>query len=395
MSRVVFRLCTVFIFYLIAGCSQSADESTMSVQIVQVDDIAEEILMSSLVDSVFVVPLDNVELVGQIDDIVWAQDRIIVLDRSIGQKVSIFDAHGKFINSISSGSGEPGKFIFPSALTLSFAKNSFYVISGRTRRILEYDLDGSLVNDYDVKHLGQLDDIHPFKDGFALKLMPDDSSNKDIIFTDLDFNEVGSIETSRLIEEPAFQSGGAWNYFYPTSSAESFFYKDAMSNTIFKLNETKVSKIFEIDLPDSYEVNYTIIGRSLPDVRTALAERGLVALGDNHVVFGDFLLMEILNGGWGRLAIFSLKEKKVKFISNVVNDLSVISDINAIWGSYNNYPGKLVTSIEAPYLFKMLESVNFSDSPYAHVFDNLDLTIDDNPILIIYDLKKDYQWPFD
>lgn len=360
-----------------------------------VDDTGEDILMSSLVDTVSIISLDNTELIGRIDDLVWAENRILILDRSIAQKVYIYDLKGNLIKSISSGDGEPGRFVFPSALTLSVRGNSFFVISGRSKRILEYDLDGELIEDYNVKDLGHLDDLHSFSDGFAIKLRPDTHSGEDVFFTDLDFKKTDVMRSLDFFQEPPFQSGGAWNYFYPTNQQDRFFYKDVMSNKIFEIDNRKVSKIFDIDLPDSYEINYALTGRSIPEVNSAIKERGLVGLGNNHLIFGDFMLLEIFNAGWGRLAILNLAENKMKFISNVINALTIISDVNAIWGSYNNAPGNLITAVEAPLLLQMFETFDYKTSPYAPIFDNLEVAKDDNPILIVYKLKQDYQWPFD
>jgi hypothetical protein len=313
-----------YLFFLIAvlmGCSQKIKDWQSDIIRVEVDDRGEEILMSSLVDTVSVISLDNVELIGNIDDLVWAENRILILDRSKSLKVFIYDRNRKFINSISSGGGEPGRFVFPSSLTLSVEGNSFFVISGRTKRILEYDLEGNLINDFDVKSLGHLDDLHPFVDGFAIKTRPDNEEN--ILFTDLSFNKIDVIRSLDFFDEPPIVSGGAVNYFYPTAELENFYYKDILSNKIFEIRNRKVEKIYDIDLPDSYEVDYQKVGRSIGEVSNAIRERGLVGLGNNHVTFGDFILLDVHNAGIGQLAIWNLKKNKVKFISNVVNDLSV------------------------------------------------------------------------
>jgi hypothetical protein len=386
-------ICTFFFLLTLTGCSQKKKDWESDIIRVEVDDRGEEILMSSLVDTVSVISLDNAELIGNIDDLVWVENRILILDRSKSLKVFIYDRNGKFINSISSGEGEPGRFVFPSSLTLSVEGNTFFVISGRTKRILEYDLEGNLINDFDVKGLGHIDDLHPFVDGFAIKTRPDNEES--ILFTDLSFNKIDVIRSLDFFDEPPIVSGGAVNYFYPTAELENFYYKDILSNKIFEIRNRKVEKIYDIDLPDSYEVDYQKVGRSIGEVSNAIRERGLVGLGNNHVTFGDFMLLDVHNAGIGQLAIWNLKKNKVKFISNLVNDLSVFIDVNAIWGSFNNSPGKIITAVEGALMTQLLENVDYSSSPYAPVFDNLTVAADDNPVLIVYHLKKDYKWPFD
>ncbi|MFN3996970.1 6-bladed beta-propeller [Algoriphagus sp.] len=360
---------------------------------VEVDDRGAEIRMSSLVDTVSVIPLDNAELIGSIDELVWAENRILILDRSKTKKVFIYDRKGSFINSITSGEGEPGSFVFPASLTLSVNGDSFFVISGRTKRILEYDLDGNLINDFDVKSLGHLDDLYPFVDGFAIKTRS--GNEESIVFTDLNFNKIDVIRSSDFFEEPPFINGGGYNYFYSTEERERFYYKDILSNKIFEIKNRKVNQIYDIDLPDSHEVDYQKVGRSLEKVSDAIKKNELLGLGNNHVTFGDFMLMDVQRARVGQLAIWNIQENKMKFISNVVNDLSILINVNAIWGPSNNASGKMITAVEGALMTQLLENVDYSSSPYAPVFDNLTVATDDNPVLIVYHLKKDYKWPFD
>lgn len=375
------------------SCTQKVKDLKSDIIRVEVDDRGAEIRMSSLVDTVSVIPLDNAELIGSIDELVWAENRILILDRSKTKKVFIYDRKGSFINSITSGEGEPGSFVFPASLTLSVNGDSFFVISGRTKRILEYDLDGNLINDFDVKSLGHLDDLYPFVDGFAIKTRS--GNEESIVFTDLNFNKIDVIRSSDFFEEPPFINGGGYNYFYSTEERERFYYKDILSNKIFEIKNRKVNQIYDIDLPDSHEVDYQKVGRSLEKVSDAIKKNELLGLGNNHVTFGDFMLMDVQRARVGQLAIWNIQENKMKFISNVVNDLSILINVNAIWGPSNNASGKMITAVEGALMTQLLENVDYSSSPYAPVFDNLTVATDDNPVLIVYHLKKDYKWPFD
>ncbi len=392
MEKIKTVIRIILLISILTGCNQNANDLNFEIIRVEVDDRGEEILMSSLVDTVSIIPLDNAELIGSIDELVWAENRILILDRTKTSKVSIYDLKGNFINSISSGEGEPGRFVFPSSLTLSVGRDSFFVISGRTKRILEYDLDGNLINDFDVKSMGHLDDLYPIMDGFAIKTRSDNEES--ILFTDLTFSQTDLIKSSDFFEEPPFLSGGAYNYFYPTDQKERFFYKDILSNKFFEIKNREVEQIYDIDLPDSYEVDFQKVGRSIGEVSDAIKDMGLVGLSNNHVYFGNFMLLEIHNAGRGQLAIWNIEKNKVKFISNLENDLSILTNVNAIWGSYNNANGKLVTAIEGALMTQLLKNVDYSSSAYAPIFQNLEVEKDDNPVLIVYHLKKDYQWPF-
>lgn len=83
-----------YLFFLIAGlmgCSQKVKDLKSDIILVEVEDQGAEIRMSSLVDTVSIIQLGNQELIGSIDDLVWAENRILILDRSKTLKVFIFD----------------------------------------------------------------------------------------------------------------------------------------------------------------------------------------------------------------------------------------------------------------------------------------------------------------
>lgn len=390
------RLVSLIVYgLLISSCGQRIQEEGVDILPIKVDDRSEEILMSTLVDTVRVIALDNTELVGSVDEILWPTERIIILDSKRTKKVFIFDSKGTLVRSIDSGSGEPGKFVWPYAPTLSFKGDSFYIISDRTKMILEYDLDGSLLNEFNISELGQVNDMIALENGFAFSTKPDSQSGVNIIFTDPQFNPISDIRTGDFYDEPLFISGGATNSFYSTEETGRFFYKDLMSNKLLEIRNKKVVDVLNIDLPDSYEVDYSKIGRSMPDVLEAARSQGLVKLNDNHVNFGKFMIIDLSNSGIGTIGILDKENLRLKFVSNLKNDLSILIDLGAVWGPYNNTQGKLVTSIEAPIMTRILGTVDYSGSPYAPIFDNLLVESDDNPVLIVYELKRDYHWPFD
>lgn len=73
----------------------------------------------------------------------------------------------------------------------------------------------------------------------------------------------------------------------------------------------------------------------------------------------------------------------------------IFGEAYTIWGSYNNSKGKLITALEAPLMKQVLQNEDFSQSSYASIIEGLSVNEDDNPILIVYELKNDFVWPFD
>lgn len=382
-------------FLSLISCAEKHVETPIKIQTIKADDRAEELLMSSLVDTVKFISLDNRELVGGVDQILWTKDRLLLLDSRRTKKIFIYTIDGKLITSIESGSGEPGKFVWPYAPTLNTDEKSFFVVSDATKRILQYNMDGGLLTDSDISHLGQVDDMIATKNGFAFSLKQDSHSSANIVFTDHNFQITGEVKASDFYEQLPFVSGGASNSFYPGQEIGHFYYQEIMTNMILEVKDEKIIRVFEIDLPDSYEVNYEEVGRSISEVIQSARENGLVKLNDNHVTFGSYFLVDMVNSGRGALVLLDLEKSQMKFISNLKNDLSILINVNAIWGSYNNSKGKLITALEAPLMKQVLQNKDFSQSSYASIIEGLSVNEDDNPILIVYELKEDFVWPFD
>ncbi|KPQ10920.1 MAG: hypothetical protein HLUCCX10_15490 [Algoriphagus marincola HL-49] len=392
MRNILFLIISSF---LIFACANVTDKDDIGIYTVRVDDKAETLKMSSIIDTVKVIPLDNREIVGSVDEIIWAPDRIIILDSKRTKKIFIYSQEGQLITSIESGSGEPEKFVWPYAPTLSLDKESFYVVSDRTKRLLHYDLDGVLLEDFDISHLGQVNDMIVTKKGFAFSTKPDSQVASNIIFTDFKLQISGEIRASEFYEQLPFVSGIATNSFYQGEEVGHFYYQEIMTNMILEVKDEKVIRVIEIDLPDSYEVDYAKVGRSIPEVVQYARENGLVKLNENHIYFGAKFLIDLSNSGRGALGFLDLENYQMKFISNLKNDLSILIDVNAVWGAYNNEKEKLVTVLEAPIMTRLLQSVDYSQSAYASIFDSLSVKDDDNPTIFVYELKKDFAWHFD
>lgn len=392
MKKIYFLLLPIL---LISACNEPKIDQEITIRTVKVNDRSDEVLMSTLIDTINVIPLDNQELIGSVNEILWTPERIIILDSKKTKKVFIYDLAGKLINSIESGTGEPGKFVWPYASTLSLDEETFYLISDRTKHLLQYDMQGELLNDFDISHLGQVNDMIATERGFAFSAKPDSQPTQNIIFTDSNFQITGGIDAADYYDQLPFLSGGATNSFYPSESSGHFYFKELMSNTILEIENEKVLGIHYLDLPDSYEVDYSITGRSIPEVLEYSRENGLVKLNENHVNFGSNFIIDLSNSGRGTLGLWNLKKSRLNFVSNLKNDLSVLIDIGAVWGTYNNSPGKLVTALEAPIMTKLLESVDYSQSSYVSIFETLNITNEDNPVLIVYELNENFAWPFD
>lgn len=369
-------------FLSLISCAEKHVETPIKIQTIKADDRAEELLMSSLVDTVKFISLDNRELVGSVDQILWTKDRLLLLDSRRTKKIFIYTIDGKLITSIESGSGEPGKFVWPYAPTLNTDEKSFFVVSDATKRILQYNMDGGLLTDSDISHLGQVDDMIATKNGFAFSLKQDSHSSANIVFTDRNFQITGEVKASDFYKQLPHVSGGASNSFYPGNELGHFFYLEVMTNILFEIHDEKVIDVFEIDLPDSYEVDYTKVGRSVSEVVQDARKKGLVKLNNNHIYFGSNFLIDLTNAGRGALALLNLEKSQIKFISNLKNDLSILIDVNAIWGSYNNSKGKLITILEAPMMKQVLQNADFSQSSYIAILETISIKEDDNQFLL-------------
>lgn len=180
-------------FYLIIGmfcvsCYETKTPNVLhSIAISTLDSDTSD--LSSLVDSVYLVPLDirdNI-FVGSIRKMIVVENRIIILDGvDKTMPVKVFSKNGKYLYSINKGMG-PGQLSAAVDMQYDVHSNKLIVFDGISLSF--FYLDGSFV---DRKYLTfPASNFCPLKDRFLFFIRPG-LHNYRFLLTDNEFNEIDS-----------------------------------------------------------------------------------------------------------------------------------------------------------------------------------------------------------
>lgn len=152
MKSYLFNLFICFTINVIfIGCHKSVDNENSNRH--TKDSLAIEIKFDyetnclpfdSLFNDVFYVKLETTEksLIGNISQILFTDDKIVVVDNEISKNISLFDISGKFINNIGNIGGGPKEYSRINYVAL-YPDNSMIVVNDNTTQLKYYNIDGT------------------------------------------------------------------------------------------------------------------------------------------------------------------------------------------------------------------------------------------------------------
>lgn len=142
---------------LIWGCSGSAPEANSAhvgeipLKTLKIDSTVT-IESKDLIADISVVRLESSwkNVIGKVDQLLFADDKIIVFDRYKAKAVFVFDKEGKFLNRIGMLGHGPQEYVEPSYIALVPEKNQVAVFDLSPKKVKIYNLDGKFVRSEDV-----------------------------------------------------------------------------------------------------------------------------------------------------------------------------------------------------------------------------------------------------
>lgn len=145
------------IFPLMCGCSSSTPEansahvSDMPLKTLKIDSTVT-IESKDLIADISVVRLESSwkNIVGRIDQLLFADDKIIVFDRYKAKAIFVFDKNGKFLNRIGMLGHGPQEYVEPSYIALVPDKNQVAVLDLSPKKVKIYELNGKFVRSEDI-----------------------------------------------------------------------------------------------------------------------------------------------------------------------------------------------------------------------------------------------------
>ncbi len=115
-------------------------------------DSSIQIEAKDLISNISFVRLESSwkNIIGQIEQILFTDDRIIVFDRYKAKAIYVFDRNGKFLNKIGMLGHGPQEYVEPSYIALVPGKNQIAVFDLAPKKVKIYDLNGKFIRSEDV-----------------------------------------------------------------------------------------------------------------------------------------------------------------------------------------------------------------------------------------------------
>jgi hypothetical protein len=387
----LFFLCTATILFLGCNKPKNTDDITdNSITNIIFDYQTDCLPFDSLFDDVFFVKLETTDknLIGKIYQVLFTEDKIIVIDRFVANSISVFDMSGKFQCNIGNAGGGPEDYIAIEHVALT-PDNKNIVVNNNTKQLKFFEINGKFVKNIGIEsQLGTFEFINDkiiiLDNPSGNQIKQDDKNYRPrMIISDLDVNK---------IFYSGFQSFYKPSYFtYTTFSPvkkfnNTVYYNPSYSDTIYKVLEDKYYPYYKLTMKG--------IKQLIPDESTTnkilddYHERYPYFVGEFFDLENDvFIRFREPCINWQKFALYSKKQQKSFCCSGVLSNPLFLAWNTPITIYKGNY---LVSVVSAT------EILSRKDELYAlkqnlpkgkeSMLDDLfrDLTEDENPILFFY-----------
>ena len=324
--------------------------------------------------------------VGNIDQLLVTDDRIIVVDKERAQTVFIFDLDGNPCAEIYRLGRGPQEYYHIDHVTLTPGeKPQLAILDGRGNKVLFYDLDGRFVNSTPISFrftgMEYLDknEILCFTDAYVRH----DPSSKErkvadrlLFFTDNKFQIKASALTNRAKKRKI-----SFTVPFVKWNGEEILVNPNMTDTIYRLDGH--------DLQPLYYVDKSALGPVLPT--EDLTDEQILELGVKAPVFGgdfisgkNFLFVDVSMPPTKTIDryCYSKTSRKLYFLKNTPRSGDRALAEMAFVGIMGSWKDQFIAHVPA-YVVPMVYQRDGTDNPVLK-----DIGEDANPVLIFYTLKE-------
>lgn len=383
----------IAIVLAICSCSQNAKYKEVRNVVIDVDNTVE-LFFSDIIDTCYFIPLDSRAIIGEISSLEIGVNNLAVLDRSSTKSVFLFDWQGNLKVRINDFGEGPGKYRIPVYLNLIEKESKLVFYDDAGPKLLTYNLQGDFLKEELVSDLGQFSDFKSGEDGFVIFTRSGTFKRGDgLLYVNKDIeNPIYPLEKLEFLGWE--KDHGAQNSFYRKLSNKNFYFQINTTPDLLEFNKTGLVNHIRFDF-SSRGLDYSNSSINPYDLLHISRAQGLVYLGPNHVDFGNYMFIDLVDSGIGKMAIFDKKNGSAKKISRIVNDLSLMMNLSGIPGAYNNQPGYL--SLALPYAqFENIRSkLDFENNPYRDVIEKISSDDPESLVLLIYKLKTNLEIDLD
>ncbi|MFD2034342.1 6-bladed beta-propeller [Belliella marina] len=380
--------------FLIIGfllCCNGQDGALASFEANMVIDVDKPITIkySQLFDTCSIVPLetDGEHYIGSIDKIIYGKENLVVLDNRMAKAVFIFDRKGK-IKAVINNQGEgPGEYKFPMNIYMSENEGKIYIHDSGSAKLLTFSTDAQFLDEFQLKPEYRMEDFFMKDDRLYFVKTYVENWTEKIGYTNLEFKNFQPLETY-LPGDWMIRDGGKHKYFYKSDNPEEFIYKDFLNKRILFFKSDELSEVVSITFNKhffEYNKEEKYNGRTIFE---KMARENLYVLGDNLIDTKNFMLISVIRGNRGGLAVWDKSTNSTYLVEKTVNDLDEFYPVLFI-PEYNNESGQFTFAVDANEFNRIkTEKKREEDNPYNSLLSQISVDNYDNPVLFIYQLKE-------
>lgn len=369
---------------VIISCSPNSYEQYDQVKI-EIDVTKElDLTHTDFFENVFIIPLETADeiLIGNIDDVIFTEDRIYILDKGLASAVFIFENSGRFSYKIESTGMGPGELYAPVEIEFNQYREEIVVLDGRQGKFLYYDKNGRFLRE--TKRPGNLSALDMFVQHNKFYFVNDEDSDwsQRLVVQDENLNDVKTIKV-HFGEELRLINGKKSRYFYEKYDKEGFYYKESGQNIIYEIVADSVERNFLFSFSqDEFKARKENIYQ-MRDYFNEFWKSEKFAVGDDMIDSKDFALLGISKGEYSKLALWDKTNHHVQLVRKIVNNMDGITpDINGI-PPLNSNANQLTWAFHS----KELEYINKNSEHFKRFKEEYKLGEDDNPVFFIYKMK--------
>lgn len=132
------------------SCKDSVHRSDVNASLIDLSNpVKQELNMSEFIEEIRYIALETLDenLIGNIDQLLFADNKIIVVDR-LTSSVFIFTDKGKFLNKISRQGAGPEEYVKINKAAIDSQKKLLYILD--RQKVYVYTLDGTYVKSFKI-----------------------------------------------------------------------------------------------------------------------------------------------------------------------------------------------------------------------------------------------------
>jgi hypothetical protein len=350
---------------------------------------AEQILST---DVKFVKLETNSEcLIGRIDKILFDDEKIFIVDRSISKSVFIFDFNGVYLGKISNQGRGPGEFIKIQDVVLNKHMKELHLLDAFGRKINQYNYNGEFLKEMKTSVI-----FHSFE---YLNW------NTSIRYKNREFSpEIPAIQLASLysitdnklfsygFEEALAQENFSWSTLRQLwKYREDIFYNSRFSDTIYRVSEDTVWGAYSLNM-----LGYNIPAKDkkhLTNEKFEILSKKYGYLNGDFIDLKDFVFLKLYLPGF---PVFSLYSKGTNRIISG-REIRVHQHPLLIFfksQSTHYFNGNTVVEVVDPRIIKFYKWEDCDvknefpemETVFARLNDGIDIY--SNPVLFFYEFKE-------